>query len=311
MLIPDYGKANNCLMKERTVNMKKSVGGRVFETVNALFMCFMILIMLYPLLYVLFASFSEPASFMMHRGVLLKPAGFSTYAYKMMAGNTALWRGFGNTFIIEILGVSTNVLLTSFGAYFLTRREFPFRRQIMFLIVFTMYFSGGTIPFYFAVRNLGLEDSYLALVLPVAINTFNLIVLRTAYQSVPESLYESAQLDGAGHFRILFKIFFPLTKATTMVIVLYYAVEHWNSWFNAMLFLSSREKFPLQLILREILLQNDTSAMTQNVDTGDRSLVSQTIQYAVIIVSTLPILCVYPFIQKYFVKGVMVGAVKE
>lgn len=290
--------------------MKKSIGERVFEIVNTMFMCLMILVMLYPLLYVLFASFSDPAAFMAHRGVLLRPAGFSNYAYKTIVSNITLWRGFGNTFIVEIFGVSLNVLLTSFGAYFLTRKEFPLRKQIMFLIVFTMYFSGGTIPFYFAVKNLGLEDTYLSLILPVAVNTFNLIVLRTAYQGVPESLYESAQLDGAGHFRILFKIFFPLTKATTMVIVLYYAVEHWNSWFNAMLFLSSREKFPLQLVLREILIQNDTSAMTQDVGAGDRSLVAQTIQYAIIVVSTLPILCVYPFIQKYFVKGVMVGAVK-
>lgn len=290
--------------------MKKSISERAFGIVNTLFMCLMILVMLYPLLYVLFASFSDPAAFMAHHGLLLRPAGFSNYAYKTIVSDMTLWRGFRNTFIVEIFGVSLNVLLTSFGAYFLTRKEFPLRKQIMFLIVFTMYFSGGTIPFYFAVKNLGLEDTYMSLILPVAINTFNLIVLRTAYQNVPESLYESAQLDGAGHFRILFKIFLPLTKATTMVIVLYYAVEHWNSWFNAMLFLSSREKFPLQLVLREILIQNDTSAMTQNVDAGDRSLVAQTIQYAIIIVSTLPILCVYPFIQKYFVKGVMVGAVK-
>lgn len=290
--------------------MKKSISERIFAIFNIVFMCFLMVMMLYPMLYVLFASISDPAQMMSYKGILVKPLGFSMDAYKMITKNKTLLHSFLNTILIECTAVPLNIILTAFGAYFLTRKGIYFRKQIMFLIVFTMYFSGGTIPFYFVVKNLGLEDTYLSLILPTAISTFNLIIMKTSFASFPDSIIESAQIDGAGHFRILFRVVFPLSKAIIAVMVLYYAVYHWNAWFNAMLFLSSREKFPLQLVLREILVQGSTGTMTQNVDVGSRSLASETLQYAVIIVSTLPILCVYPFIQKYFVKGVMIGAVK-
>ncbi len=290
--------------------IKKSLGERTFGIFNIAFMCFLILIMLYPLLFVLFASFSDPAEFMKHNGALFAPLGFSTDAYTMMLKNPNILTGFGNTLFIECVGVPLNILLTAFGAYFLTRKDIYGQRVIMFLIVFTMYFSGGTIPFYFVVRSLGLEDNIWSLILPGAISTFNLIIMKTAFAQVPESLVESAQIEGAGHFTILFRIIMPLTKASIAVLVLYYAVSHWNAWFNAMLFMSTKSKFPLQLVLREILIEGQMGSMMSNVDIGARSLVSETMKYAVIIVSTAPILCVYPFVQKYFVKGVMIGAVK-
>ena len=165
------------------------------------------------------------------------------------------------------------------------------------------------IPGYLNVRSLGLFDSIWALIFPVALNTFNMIILKTNFMSIPASLEESAKLDGAGHGTILFKIFVPLSKATLAVLVLYYGVAHWNSWFNAMMYIQNRELYPLQLILREILIVNDTSNMTAG-NAVDVEQVSDTITYAVVIVTTLPILAIYPFLQKYFVKGVMVGAVK-
>ena len=171
-----------------------------------------------------------------------------------------------------------------------------------------MYFSGGLIPSFLLVQNLGLLDSRWALVLPGAISTFNMIILRTAMQGVPDSLTESAKLDGASHFRILFQIILPLVKPTLAVLVLFYGVSHWNSWFPAMIYLRSRELFPLQLILREILVMNDVAGL--DFAAGDVEMIAATIRYALIIVATVPILCLYPFLQRYFTKGVMIGAVK-
>lgn len=202
------------------------------------------------------------------------------------------------------------MVMTCMGAYFTSRKDVMFCHTITLLIIFTMYFSGGMIPFYMTVKGLGLENSLFSLIIPGAISTFNLIVLRTAFASIPPALEESARLDGAGHWRILIQIVIPLSKASLSVVALYYAVQHWNAWFNAMLFLKDRELFPLQLVLREILIQNDTSSMTQMVDAGNSSFIGETVKYAVIIVSVVPILCIYPFIQKYFEKGVMIGAVK-
>jgi len=206
------------------------------------------------------------------------------------------------------------MVMTCLCAYVLSRRNVMLNKPITLMIVFTMYFSGGLIPTYLNIRDLGLIDSLWSLIIPGAISTYNMIVLRTGFASVPESLEESAKIDGASNIRILWQIIIPLSKASLAVICLYYAVGHWNSWFNAMLYINRRELFPLQLILREILINNDTSSMVNDVTVqggaGEASFVSETVKYAVIIVSTVPILCLYPFIQKYFTKGVMVGAVK-
>ena len=164
---------------------------------------------------------------------------------------------------------------------------------------------------YFNVMGMGLGNTYYAIILPVAINTFNLMVMRSAFDSIPNSLKESAYLDGAGDWYVLFKIVLPLSRATVAVMILYYGVERWNSWFNEALYLDDRELYPLQLILREILVQNDTSSMSQGILMEDQYAIGETIKYAVTVVATLPILCVYPFLQKYFEKGVMLGAIKE
>lgn len=262
------------------------------------------------MLYIAFASFSSPNELMAHKGLLLKPLGFSIASYGAVFKNPMISTGYANTLFVVVVGVTLNIVLTSMGAYFLSRKGVMLKNEIMFLIVFTMFFSGGLIPFYFTVKDLHIDNSLWALILPGAISTFNLIIMRTAFLSIPDSLEESAKLDGAGHFTILFRIILPLSLPTVAVLVLYYGVAHWNAWFNAMIFLRKRELFPLQLVLRGILIDNDTNSMSQGAATGDQEMISQTIKYAVIMVATLPILALYPFLQKYFVKGALIGAVK-
>ena len=292
--------------------IKTTAGEKAFNVFNIIFMLVMMFVMFYPMWHVLCASFSDARLLSAHTGVLLWPEGYSVTAYKLMIKNPMILRGYGNTLFILVFGLLLNMVMTCLAAYVLSRRNVMLNRVITIFIVFTMYFNGGLIPTYINIKSLGLMDSLWAVIVPGAISTYNMIVLRTGFASVPESLEESAKIDGASSIRILWQIILPLSKATVAVICLYYAVAHWNSWFNAMLYLNERELFPLQLILREILIQNDTSSMVTAMDVGagDSSFVSETVKYAVIIVSVVPILCVYPFIQKYFTKGVMVGAVK-
>lgn len=298
-----------------------------FEIFNVLFMIALALICLYPMLYVIFASFSRPNDFIAHSGVLLRPLGFDTISYERAFSHPMILSGYANTLFVLVVGTLVSFLLTAIGAYFLSQKDILWQKIISFFIIFTMFFAGGLIPFYFAVKNfsfpipwfangdltiknIGIFNTLWALILPNAISTYNMIVLRTGFMSIPDSLIESAKLDGAGHMRILFGIVIPLAKASVAVIILYYGVGYWNSWFNASIFLSDNKLFPLQLVLRQILLINSESAMTSGVDLGDQMAVSETIKYAVIVIATLPILCIYPLLQKYFVSGVMIGAVK-
>ncbi len=273
-------------------------------------MVVLMVLTLYPLLYVVFASFSDGTRLMRFSGLLTHPLGFSQAAYKSVFANPNIMHGYANTLILVVAGTAMGVILTVIGGYCLSRKNMMWRNTIMLAITFTMFFNGGLIPTYLNVQRLGLLDTLAAILLPTAINTFNLIIMRTAFLSIPDSLVESAELDGANQLIILFRIALPLALPTVMVIVLYYAVERWNEWFNAMIYLQDAKKFPLALVLREILIQESTSSMTQDVGVGDKESVSLSIKYAVIVVATLPILVLYPFLQKYFVKGVMVGAVK-
>ena len=292
------------------MNIKDTLGQKIFNCFNTICMLLLILVTFYPILYVAFASVSSPNAFMGHQGVLLKPAGFSMESYKAVVRNPMIFTGYMNTLFVVIVGLALNILLTSLAAYFLSRKNIMLKNGIMFIIVFTMFFNGGLIPFYFAVRDIRIDNTLWALILPVAINTFNLIIMRTSMMSIPDSLEESAKLDGAGHFTILFRIVLPLSLPTLAVMILYYGVGHWNAWFNAMIFIRKRELFPLQLVLREILIANDTNSMSLGANTGDQEKISETIKYAVIMVATVPILALYPFLQKYFVKGALIGALK-
>lgn len=291
------------------MQIKESLGEKVFNLFNISIMLVLIFITLYPFWYVIAGSVSDGNRLLQHSGALFLPLGFDLAAYRLTFQNQMLLRSYLNTAFIVVVGTFFNLIMTSLGAYFLSRKDVMLKKIIMFGIVFTMYFNGGLIPFYLTVKQLHLDNTIWSLIIPNLISTFNLIIMRTSFMSIPDSLEESAKLDGASHFTILTRIVIPLSGPVISVMALYYGVGHWNSWFNASIFLRKRELFPLSLILREILLQNTNADMNNTLI--DQEAVSHTIKYALIIVSTVPILCVYPFLQKYFVKGAMVGALKE
>jgi putative aldouronate transport system permease protein len=291
--------------------MKRSFGEKCFDSCNTALMLGFSLITLYPLIYVLFSSFSDPQYVIQNRGLILYPHDFTWDAYVMVFKNPNILNAFGNTLFYVFVGTTINITLTVLGAYALSRKNLMLKNVFMFMIVFTMFFEGGLIPLYLMVQKVGLLDSRLALIIPSAVSAFNLIIMRTAFQAVPESLEESARIDGANDWSILLRVILPLSMPVIAVMILFYGVSHWNSWFSATIFLQDRELFPLQLILREILISNDTSSMAVGVGSGDQMSIGETIKYATIIVATVPILFLYPFLQRYFVKGVMIGAIKE
>lgn len=293
------------------MKIKRSFAEVAFDNINLIFMIVMIVITLYPMLYILFASFSEPAALTAHRGILTGPLGISIEAYQRVFDNPMILIGYRNTLFYVVVGTTINIVMTSLGAYVLSRRNLLWRDAIMFFIVFTMFFSGGLIPTFLLVgRTLGWMNSPLALLIPNAISTFNLIIMRTAFQAVPYELEEAARIDGANEFQILWRVYLPMVRPVLAVMVLFYSVGHWNSFFSALVYLRSRELYPLQLVLREILIANSVQGMATNVSSGDVEMIGVTIKYATIVVATVPILLVYPFLQRYFVKGVMIGAIK-
>ena len=290
--------------------MRVSLGEHIFRVCNTLFLSALMIVTMYPILYVAFASFSEPALMIAHKGILWKPLGFSLETYEAVFSNPMILLGYRYTLFIVIVGVALNLLLTSFAAYALSRKTLQYRKQFTLFIVFTMFFSGGLIPFYLLVRGLGITDTLWALILPTAISAFNLIIMRTSFEAVPDALEESAKIDGANDFGILFRIFLPLCKPVLAVVGLYYGVSHWNSWFNAMIFLQDRSLYPLQLILREILIIGEATSMAEGASQDEIIILGETLKYATIMVATLPIFLVYPLLQKYFVKGALIGAIK-
>jgi len=292
------------------MKIKHSRSENVFNVFNITILTLFTIACLYPLLYVLFASFSQPSRFFTHYGALWAPLGFSLESFKAVFKNPNIAIGYKNTTFVLLIGTALNMILTIMGGYVISRRYLMHRKLITFLVVFTMYFQGGTIPLYLIVQGLKITDTIWALIFPVAINTYNMIIMRTAFMSIPDEMEESATIDGANQLRILVSVMVPLVGPTLAVLVLYYAVWHWNSFFNAMLFLRTRKLFPLQLILRGILIESSTSDMTSGAALDDVALIAETIKYAVIVVSTAPILVLYPFLQRFFVKGVMIGAVK-
>ena len=293
------------------MKIKRSKAEQAFNIFNIILMFVLMVVTLYPLLYVLFASLSDASKLMQHSGLLFKPLGLNLSSYKIVIQDRQILSGYMNTIIVVVAGVLISMVLTILGAYTLSRKNLYWGKMISMIVIIPMFFSGGLIPFYLLVKNLGMLDSLWALILPTALSTYNMMIMRTALAGVPKALEEAAEIDGANPLVVLSRILIPLTIPTIAVLILYYAVANWNSWFNAMLFLpKAKEKWPLQLVLRNLLIQNQTDDLTSGVAAADKFSVSETIKYATIIVSTLPILCLYPFLQKYFLKGVMVGSVK-
>jgi ABC-type glycerol-3-phosphate transport system permease component len=288
--------------------MRESAGDRIFLWIITVTITLIFLAILYPLVYVLSASFSSGEAVMNSR-VVLWPVDISLNGYRMVFDDSSILRGFRNSIGYMAAGTVVNMIMTTLLAFPLSRKKLPGRDAVMFFVAFTMFFSGGLVPTFLVVDRLGLVDTFWVMVIPNAISTFNLIIMRTYFQnSLPEELFESAALDGCGNFRFLLRIALPLSKPILAVLVLYYAVGHWNSYFNALIYLRSSERISLQLALRNILLANQMATSSEGAT--DLARLGLTIKYAVIVISSLPMVVLYPFIQKYFIKGIMVGAIK-
>lgn len=288
---------------------KLTIGDVIFDTFNVIVLTFVALICLYPIFYCLVASLSDPTALAAAGGFMLWPEGIQFEAYKSVFANHEIFSGYLNTFFYVIVGTLLNLVLTLIGAYVLSRQNLTLKRSLNLFVTLTMFISGGMIPLYLVMKGLNLLDARVGIILVTAVNTYNLIMARTYFSTIPASLEEAARVDGAGEIRILFEIMIPLSGPIIAVLGLYYAVSHWNSWFNEMIYLSDRGKYPIQLFLREILILNEVSAASQDF-AADKMPLAESIKYATIVVATVPILFVYPFVQKHFVKGVMVGAVK-
>lgn len=290
------------------MKIKKSKADIVMDVVVYSFLLAFALICLYPVWYVIAASFADGTELAKHSGIFLWPENFVTGAYKMVFENRLFMNGFFNSIKILVVALPINIIMTLFCGYFLSCSGMLFKKPIAYLIMFTMFFSGGLIPRYLNMKDLGLIDNFWVLVLPTALNVYNAIICKTAIEAIPESLKESAYIDGANDIRIIFNIIVPLLKPTLAVLLLYYGVAHWNSWFPASIYIKDSANLPVQNILRDILLQNTELS---GAGSGDEyNMYAETIRYVAIVVSTFPVMCIYPFLQKYFAKGAMIGAVK-
>lgn len=282
----------------------------MFTFFNYLFMILIILITLYPIWHVVMASFSDPTKLYVHNGTLLWPLGEPNLsAYERVFKHRLILSGFANTLFIVVVGVIVNLIFTTLGAFFMSIKGPKFSNVFGYMVVISMYFNGGMVPTYLNIVDLGLLNSRWSLILPVAITTTNMIIMKSAFVAVPDSLIESALLDGANYGQVLTKIMIPLCKATIAVLVLYYGVSHWNSWFTASIYLRDADKYPVQLVMRDIL-RSLSGAGAGGADADESVFIARQMQYALIVVVSMPVMVIYPFIQKYFVKGVMIGAVK-
>ena len=293
--------------------IRKSPGEKVFDLFNILFMLILLFVTIYPLYYVLMASISDPKQLLRHEGFIWLPLGQATLrGYKLTLGNPNILLGYRNTAFYVVVGTVINLFLTSVGAFVVTRRHFMPRKLLLVMMTVTMFFSGGLVPLFIIVKLLGMHDTVWAVLLPGAISVWNLLIMKTFFEGIPASMEESAVIDGAGDWNVYLRIILPLSKPVIAVMILFYGVGHWNSWFYPMVFLRDREKFPLQLFLREVLMLNASSgaAKVSAEKMMEESYFKELVQYCTIVAATVPILCVYPFLQKYFVQGVMIGAIK-
>lgn len=290
----------------------KRLRGKIelFDIVLTLILLLLVAIFIYPLWYILVAAFSDPLD-VVKDPLMMVPKQITLYNFNMLLSSSTVWLGYRNTLMYVALGTCINVALTILTGYALAQPELPARRQFNFMIVLTLFFSGGMIPEYLLVKNLGMLNTVWAIVLPGAIATYNLMITRTyLIQQIPRDLTEAAEVDGSGEYRTFFTIILPLSKPIIAVIALFYASGHWNSFFSALIYLQNRELYPLQLFLREMLIQDQTLGMMETESSSLVALYTITLKYAVMTVSILPLLIVFPFVQKFFVKGVMIGAIK-
>lgn len=296
----------------RKAGIRHSRQDTVFYTVVYAVIFFLLLVVSYPLILILSSSFSDRMAVLAGK-VVLFPVGFSLEGYRKVFEEPDVLTGYANTAFYTVVGTAMNVAITMMAAYPFARKGWPLKRFVTFLFTFTMFFSGGMIPSYLLMSNLKLLNTRWAILLPGMLSVYNMVIARTFIQSnIPAELLEAAQLDGCDEFRYFAQIVLPLCKAVIAVITLFCAVGHWNAYFNAFIYLSNRSLYPLQIILREILIVNsiDASQLMDDQQFAQRQGVADLLKYSLIVVSTAPILCVYPFAQRYFMKGVMIGSVK-
>jgi len=298
-------------MKTKKTGIRVSPADRIFDILNYVFLTLCLLIVAYPLYFIVIASVSDPTAVYAGK-VILWPARFTLEGYQRILDYESFFTGYRNTVIYTVVGTTVNVLITIPGAYALSRKDLVGRNVFMMGVTFTMIFSGGLIPTYLLVISLNLYNTMWALILPVAVSAWNLIVARTFFQqTIPDELLEAATLDGAGNTQFFLHVVLPLSKSIIAVMILFYAVNHWNSYFNALIYLKSAEKYPLQLVLRNILFENSLGDMVEDASTlALQQRLGDLIKYGIIIASSLPLLILYPFLQRFFIQGVMIGAVK-
>lgn len=291
--------------------IRRTRGEKIFNVFNVTVLGFVALMALYPFVYTISMSLSSAAE-AMRSGLHLYPRDISLTSFEMVLANPDIVNGFANSVLRTVAGTVLTLFFTCLTAYPLARRELPHRGPLLFLILFTMIFSGGIVPNYLLIKNIGLIDSLWALILPHMLTAFNVIVMKNFFQSIPESLAESAKIDGASEINILARIYVPLSKPVLATIGLWTAVSHWNQWFDAMLYITSDENQVLQTFLQRIVIESSVEMIEQGlVDPNVTQFTPETIKAATVVVTVLPMLLVYPFVQKYFVKGIMLGGVKE
>ncbi|ETT69737.1 binding-protein-dependent transport systems inner membrane component [Paenibacillus sp. FSL R7-277] len=281
----------------------------LFNIVSTFFLMIVVVITLYPFLHMLAVSLSSDIN-VIKNTVSFWPKGFNVKMYELVLGDPKIWTAYKNTLIYTVLGTLISLVVTSTGAYALSRRDMALRKTFTMLIVVTMFFSGGMIPTFLVVRSLNMVDTVWGMVLPGAVSTWNLILMRTFFSGIPKELEESGRIDGLNDIGIFMRIIIPLSKASFATIALFYAVGMWNNFIYPLLYLRTPDLFPLQVLLRNLVLAGSASSGDVTGIGGDNQVVEESLKYATIMVSTLPILTVYPFVQKYFVKGAMIGAVK-
>lgn len=301
-------------MRDKTTRVRSSYSDKIFDIVDITVMIVLLVIFIWPLWFVVIASVSNPNE-VWNGNVVLWPKGFTLIAYEELVKYKMIWTGYRNTIFYTVVGTLVNLVMTVCAAYPLSRKDFMARNFFMFMFMLTMYFGGGLIPTYLVVSKVGLVNTPWAMIVPGACSIYNVIITRTYFMnSIPSTLQDAAELDGANSFQYLMRIVLPLSKPIMAVIALYYAVGHWNDFYTALIYINKQEYMPLQSFLRDILMSNKmTLNDMQGLDAAAAEAkmhLAQTLKYSVIIVSTVPVLCIYPFIQKYFVKGVMIGSVK-
>jgi putative aldouronate transport system permease protein len=288
---------------------KPSLGSRIFDTANVVLLICSSLVTLFPFVYILATSLA-PLSQVLRGGLILWPENITWDAYKTILSNRHFVGSLWITVVITVLGTFVNLLFTSFFAYPLAKKRLKGRGVILFLVLFTMLFSGGIIPSYMIVKSLGLLNSVWALILPSAISAFNLIILKNFFQSIPEELEESARIDGCKNVGVFFRIVLPLSMPALATFTLFYAVGHWNSFFSAVMYVTKSNLWPIQVVLRQMIIEGATQEFQEALESAEKQVLPATIKMAAIIVATVPILFVYPFLQKHFAKGVLLGSVK-